>query len=147
MRIYLKMYSSIISLIGIIITFVAMIFCFFNAGATFLFSDEASLFALIFGLDGESILLGDLFAFIFLLLGIITSFTSFLFSRLGKSSIKNASTFALISIGFNFLSSLLFFLTPCYTQFYSFSFGPFLVASLILISCIFQIPNAVYKKL
>lgn len=147
MRIYLKMYSSIISLIGIIITFIAMIFCLFSAGATFLFSDEASLFALIFGLDGESILLGDLFAFIFLLLGIITSFTSFLFSRLGKSSIKNASTFALISIVFNFLSSLLFFLTPCYTQFYSFSFGPFLVASLILISCIFQIPNAIYKKL
>ncbi len=147
MKIYLKMYSSIISAIGIFISILALIFCVFNAGATFIFSDEATLFALIFGLDKESLLVGDLFAFIFLLLGIITSFTSFLFSRLGKSSIHNSSLFALISIGFNFLSSLLFFLTPCYTQFYSFSFGPFLVAGMILFSCIFQIPNAIYKRL
>lgn len=147
MRIYLKMYSSIISLIGIGLMILSLFFCFFNAGSTSFFGDDASLFSLMFGLNNEEQLIGLLFAFILLLLGIVSNFVSFLFSKLGKEGIKNSSLFAVIGVSLTFISSILFFLTPVYTSFYSISFGPFVVGGLLIFSNLFQIPNILYKKL
>lgn len=148
MRIFIKMHASLLSLIGIALSVLSVFFCFLNLGATSLFEEEASLFALIFGLNGERVLPGLVFAFLFLLLSIVSDFVSFLFSKQGsKKDVRFSSIFALSGIALGFLSSVLFFFSPFYTSLFSLSAGPFVVGGLILLSLPFQIPNLIFSRI
>ena len=147
MRIFLKLHASLFSFLGILLLSVSVFLCFLGYGATSLFGEDASLFDMIFGMN-EPVLIGLVFAFVFLLLTIVMDFVSFLFSRQGKKSdIRLSSRTGCIGFILSLVSSILFACSPLYTEIYSLGPGPFLVAGTILVSQLFQLPNILFPKL
>lgn len=148
MRTFLKIKAAPISLFGILIKTVALFLCLLKAGTTFIFSDDYTLFDLMFGLQNSPRLSGLTFAFVFLLLAIMLNFVSFLFSLEGKKNdVRFASYTALISITFTLIASVLVFFTHLYTDFYSYFIGPYFVGGLLLLSSLFDLPNLLFRKL
>lgn len=148
MRIFLKMHASKFCMAGIVLSILAIFLCFLPLGATSLFGYDATLFELIFGMNQKPLIVGLVFAFLFLLVSVVLDFVSFLFSRQGrKSDIRFSALFSVLGVIFGFLSSLLFVFSPFYTEIYSLNCGPFVVFGVLLFSQIFQLPNILFQKL
>lgn len=148
MRTFLKIKASLLSFLGILLKTVALFLCLLKAGTTFIFSDDYTLFDLMFGLKRSPCLPGLTSAFVFLLLAIMLNFVSFLFSLGGKKNdIRSSSYTALFSITITLIAAILFFFTHLYTGFYSYFPGPYIVGGLLLLSMLFDLPNLLFRKL